>query len=139
MPFPDCKIVHQGITWDLSEFNPIVTWGLIRNIEYFRFAGTPDKKVLDLLDNEETMTVSLKISTSDITAQLNSGSSPSASLRALIVNIRDNTVVGSTSSFIWGDFGTFNVVFKNISLVQSPGEGTLYSLDIVMNVESWSA
>lgn len=136
----DCKITIGTLTWDFSEFTPELTWGIQKNIEYFQFPGSSDKILLDLLNNEETLALSLKISTSDVTAQLNSGSSAGASLRSFILTLRD---VGSDPSdpsslttALWHTFGTFTIGIKSAQLHQAPGEANLYTLDIQFLVQS---
>lgn len=130
----DFKITLGTITWDLSSYGPVVNWGYDRNIEYFRFPGVSEPIILDLLDNEQTISASFRIPISDVTTQLNTGSSPTASLRSLITTIRDTGTdpnnVATLSTITWHTFGTFTVSVKSASLQQVAGEGIAYNLEV---------
>lgn len=136
----DCKISIGALTWDFSEFTPDMTWSISKNIEYFRFPGSSDKIILDLLDNEETLNLSLKISTSDPTAQLNTGSSAGASLRSFMTTLRDTGSDPSDSSSLttalWHTFGTYTIGIRGAQLHQASGENNLYTLDVQFLIQS---
>ena len=136
----DFKITIGSVVWDLSSYGPAVSWGYDRNIEYFRFLGTNEKLVLDLLDNEEYITVSFRIPISDVTAQINAGSSATASLRGLMITIRDTGTdpadASTLTTILWHTFGTFTVAIKSANLQQTAGEGIAYSLDLKFLIQS---
>lgn len=130
----DFKVTVGSLVWDFSSYGPVVNWGYDRNIEYFRFPGTNEKLLLDLLDNEETLSVSFKVVSSDVTSQLNAGSSVTASLRNFMITVRDSGTdpadTATLTTILWHTFGTFTVSIKSASLQQAAGEGYAYILDI---------
>jgi hypothetical protein len=135
----DFKITIGSLVWDFSSYGPTVNWGFERNIEYFRFPGTNEKLVLDLLDNEESITCNLRIVSSNVTTQLNAGSSVGASLRSFMSTVNSGTDpadAATLTTILWHTFGTFTVSVKSTSLQQIAGEGNAYSLDVKFLVQS---
>lgn len=136
----DFKITVGSLTWDLSQYGPVINWGYDRNIEYFRFPGSNEKVLLDLLDNEETISASFRIVSSDVTSQLNSGSSPTASLRNFMISVRDSGTdpadVSTLTTILWHTVGTFTVSIKSANLQQLAGEGYAYTLEIKFLIQS---
>ena len=109
-------------TYDLKTFNPTISWRLKKEIMYFTFPGSADKIMLDLLTNQETISVDLRVVADDVTAVI----------RPMILDIRENGTdpISNASTLLWGDMGTLTVSSTDFELTQKAGEGQFYTLSL---------
>ena len=141
MTTSDCILTQGSTIWDFSQYAPHITWGYVKDVMYFKFPGTPDPKMIDLLDNENTISISIQPFTSLVTTQLNPTSTIDASLRLFLINVKQygtdpNGNLNTLTTLKWGDFGTFTVCITNVQLTQNSGEGDLYGLEFKMYIVS---
>lgn len=119
----DLTLTVGGNAYDLSTYNPTVSWRLNKTIEYFKFPGSDLKIMLDLFENEETVTLECKLVASDITATTN-----------MIIDIRENGTDPTTNAttLAWSTVGTMTVAVRDVELRQKAGEGDFYNLSMKM-------
>lgn len=108
--------------YDLKTFNPQVSWRLKKEIMYFTFPGSADKIMLDLLTNQETISVDLRVIAEDVTTVI----------RPMILDIRENGTdpISNATTLLWGDMGTLDVSSTDFELTQKAGEGQFYTLSL---------
>ena len=121
MAVGDLTLTVGSNAYDLSDYNPTVSWRLNKTIEYFTFPGSDLKIMLDLFTNEEEMNIDCRIVASDISTISN-----------MIIDIRENGTdpTGNTTTLLWSTVGTMTVSVRNTELTQKAGEGDLYNLTI---------
>lgn len=111
-----------GNSYDLKVYNPAASWRLKKEISYFKFPGSSEKIMLDLLENQELISLELRAVASDVTAVI----------RPMMIDIRENGTDPTTNltTLLWGDLGTFTVSVTDFELNQKAGEGQFYTLSI---------
>lgn len=121
MAITDLTLTVGGNAYDLSKYNPTVSWRLNKTIEYFKFPGSDLKIMLDLLENEETITLDCRVVANDISAIAN-----------MIIDIRSNGTdpTSNTTTLLWSTVGTMTVSVRDVELRQKAGEGDFYNLSI---------
>ena len=110
-----------GNVYDLSDYSPTVTWKLRKTIEYFKFPGSPEKIMLDLLENEEHFSVDCRIVASSI-----------SDITDMMIDVRENGTDPQTNltTVAWSTVGTLTISINDMALTQKAGEGTFYNLSI---------
>ena len=111
-----------GNSYDLKEYNPIASWRLKKEILYFKFPGSSEKIMLDLLENQETISLELRAVASDVTSVI----------RPMIIDIRENGTdpTSNLTTLLWADIGTMTVSVTDFELTQKAGEGQFYTLSL---------
>lgn len=123
MAVGDCILTVGSNTYNLSDYNPVVSWRLNKTIEYFKFPGSDLKIMLDLFENEENVTLDCKVVVNDVSI-----------ISDMIIDIRENGTdpTGNLTTLLWSTVGTLTVSVRDVELTQKAGEGTLYNLSIKM-------
>ena len=108
--------------YDLKTFGPTISWRLKKEIMYFTFPGSADKIMLDLLTNQETISIDLRVVADDVTTVI----------RPMILDIRENGTdpISNSTTLLWGDMGTLTVSSTDFELTQKAGEGQFYTLNL---------
>ena len=108
--------------YNLKTFNPQVSWRLKKDIMYFKFPGSSEKIMLDLLENQESLSLELRAVASDVTTVI----------RPMIIDIRENGTdpTSNPTTLEWADIGTLTVSVTDFELTQKAGEGQFYTLSL---------
>ena len=109
-------------SYDLKHYNPVVSWRLKKDIMYFKFPGSSEKIMLDLLENQETFDISLRAVAADVTTVL----------RPMFIDIRENgsDPTSNLTTVDWGDMGSLTVSVQDVEITQKAGEGVMYSVSL---------
>lgn len=122
MAIDDLTLTVGSNVYDLKTFNPVASWRLKKEIMYFRFPGSSEKIMLDLLENQETISLELRAVASDVTTVI----------RPMIIDIRENGTdpTSNLTTLLWADIGTMTVSVTDFELTQKAGEGQFYTLSL---------